>query len=63
MSGGAPIPVVADQDESPKLAKIICVADLEREGSKKLSKVVRGKAGTIHTITSVLLCISALHQE
>jgi hypothetical protein len=43
MSGGAPIPVIKDDNESPKEAKILCVADLEREGSKKLPRLVRGK--------------------
>jgi hypothetical protein len=43
MSGGAPIPVINNKNESPKEAKIFCIADLEEEGSKKLPKVVRGK--------------------
>jgi hypothetical protein len=39
MSGDSAIPVkTSDSDE-----KILCVADLEREGSKKLSKVARGE--------------------
>lgn len=43
MSGGAPIPVINDKDESPKEAKILSIADLEEEGSKKLPRLARGE--------------------
>jgi len=43
MSGGAPIPVITDKNESSKEAKILSIADLEEEGSKKLSRVTRGE--------------------
>lgn len=43
MSGGAPIPVINDKDESPKEAKILSLADLEVEGSKKLPRLARGE--------------------
>jgi hypothetical protein len=38
MSRAAPIPVKASDPEG----KILCIADLEREGSKKLSNAGRG---------------------
>ena len=43
MSGGAPIPELVGKDESPKDPKILCIADLEIEGSKKLPVVARGE--------------------
>jgi hypothetical protein len=43
MSGGAPFPQPVGGDESPKEAKILCIADLEREGSKRLPDMYRGK--------------------
>jgi len=46
------LPVIKDSDESPKEAIIICVADLEREGSKKLPKEVNGKNCSLIKITS-----------
>jgi hypothetical protein len=40
MSGGAPIPVpVADPEE-----KILCIADLEQAGSRKMEKGARGES-------------------
>lgn len=36
-----------DDNESSKEAKILCIADLEIEGSKKLSKEVRGKVDSV----------------
>jgi hypothetical protein len=42
MAGGAPGPLPVGKDESPKEAKILCIADLEVEGSKKLPTMVRG---------------------
>jgi (S)-2-hydroxy-acid oxidase len=42
MSGDAPNPVLKAKDESPK-GKILCIADLEEEGSTKLPMIVRGK--------------------
>jgi hypothetical protein len=47
MSGGAPIPVIVNTEgESPKEAKILCIADLEEGGSKRLSKATRGETTT-----------------
>jgi hypothetical protein len=43
MSGGAPIPIVSNKDESSKEARILSIADLEEEGSKKLPRVVQGE--------------------
>jgi hypothetical protein len=43
MSGGAPVPQPVGKDESRKEAKILCIADLEAEGSRKLPQMVRGK--------------------
>ena len=43
MSGGSPFPLPVGKDESPKEAKILCIADLEEEGSKKLQPMYRGR--------------------
>lgn len=50
MSGGAPIPVVKDKDESPQEAKILSIADLEAEGSKKLPRLARGEFRALSVI-------------
>ncbi|KAE9978807.1 hypothetical protein BLS_000274 [Venturia inaequalis] len=41
MPGGVPLPIVNGKDESPKEAKILSIADLEVEGSKKLPRLAR----------------------
>jgi hypothetical protein len=43
MSGGAPIPVTTTEKDADPEGKVLCIADLEREGSKKLPRVVRGE--------------------
>jgi hypothetical protein len=39
MSGGLPVPVKAVDPEE----KMLCIADLEKAGSKKLTKMARGE--------------------
>lgn len=43
MSVGVPVPVINDKDETSKEAKILSLADLEVEGSKKLPRLARGE--------------------
>jgi hypothetical protein len=43
MSGDAPLP----RKEPDPEEKILCIAYLEKAGSKKLSKMVRGKAKAV----------------
>lgn len=50
MFGGAPIPIVNNKNESPKEARILSIADLEEEGSKKLPRLARGEFSASLTI-------------
>lgn len=53
MSGRVPLPVVNGKDELPKEAKILSIADLEVEGSKKLPRLARGKFRALSGINFV----------
>jgi len=55
MSGGAPVIVKANDPQE----KILCIADLEKVGSSKLTKVARGQCARIRDLLA-FLCLFSL---
>jgi hypothetical protein len=59
MSGAIPIAFKASDPEE----KILCVADLKREGSKKLSKVARGEWNSLVYLMLQKVRVTILHEK